>query len=113
MQLGRLRHQILLAMGIPACWTAQSRDPSPPPPPPDRGGDVATKQQVATSDPWATNDAGWQKNPAGVASRCTHETVCGRSDTKHGPTGCGPHGDSLESFAGNYQRLSVTQLSWG
>src|ERR1043165_4537600 len=44
---------------------------------------------------------------------CTPETVCGRSDTKHAPAPCGPHGDSLESFAGNYQKLSVTKLSWG
>jgi hypothetical protein len=107
MQLRRLRHQILLAMGIPACWTGQSRDSTPPdPPPPDR-------VQHETKTPPEHDAWEWQANPAAaVSQRCTPETVCGRSDTKHGPTGCGPHGDSLESFAGNYQKLSVTKLSW-
>jgi len=115
MQLGRLRHQILIAIGVPACWTGKSPDPVTPPPP-----DQQKHQKVATddgpadpNDPWGGSPR-WQPNPAAAAAtRCTPETACGRSDTKHGPNGCGPHGDSLESFSGNYQKLSVTQLSWG
>jgi hypothetical protein len=111
-QLPRLRHQILLAMGLPACWAGSSRDSATPPPPPptDRATIVEPHrtQTVAVADP-----SQWQANPAFGAQRgCTPETVCGRSDTRHGPTGCGPHGDSLESFGGNYQRLSVTRMSW-
>jgi hypothetical protein len=117
MQLGRLRHQLLIAMGLPACWTATSPGPATPPdppPPPDHG--VAhvhhDHSKVATDDDdrfqWTTNTA------YGVRQSCTPETVCGRSDTKHGPpNACGPHGDSLESFSGNYQKLSVTRMSWG
>ncbi|HUS33457.1 MAG TPA: hypothetical protein VMZ53_33375 [Kofleriaceae bacterium] len=102
-------------MGLPACWTSHSRDPNPPPPPPPPHDDgyVAHVETVDTvdhrpQDPWQ-----WQANPAAAApQRCTPETVCGRSDTKHGPTGCGPTGDHLESFAGNYQKMTITKLSW-
>lgn len=109
MQLRRLRHQILLAMGLPACWTGQSPDRGPPPPPPpDRGNHVVAHPDDPAGDPWT-----WQPNPAAATqTRCTPETACGRSSSTHGP-GCGPHGDSLESFSGNYQKMSVTQLSWG
>lgn len=113
MQLGRLRHQLLIAMGLPACWTATSTPVTPPdPPPPDH--EVANPHHdhanVATDD----DKLHWQTNTAfGVRHGCTPETACGRSDTKHGPPNqCGPHGDSLESFAGNYQKMSVTRLSW-
>jgi hypothetical protein len=111
MQLARLRHQILLAMGLPACWTATSPDrAAPPAPPADRNREVT----LVARDPDRGPEDGWQPNPAArLKQACTPETACGRSDSQHGPTGCGPHGDSLESFAGNYQKMSVTRLSWG
>src|SRR5512143_3231989 len=115
MQLGRLRHQLLIAMGLPACWTATSPAPATPPDPPPPDHDVA--QSHPDHSKVATDDGGlqWTTNTAyGVRQGCTPETACGRSDTKHGPpNACGPHGDSLESFSGNYQKMSVTRLSWG
>jgi len=91
-----------------------------PPRPPDHDQHVANPHDDGNGNANANGDGDgsdrlqWQANPAaGVRTGCTPETVCGRSDQKHGPVGCGPHGDNLESFAGNYQKLSVTKLSWG
>jgi len=111
MQLGRLRHQLLVAMGLPACWTASPERTTPPPP--DQDGSAHHDRDTRHDDTQEVATDTWAANPAAGQTGCTPETVCGRSDTKHGPTGCGPHGDSLESFGGNYQKMSVTKMSWG
>jgi hypothetical protein len=99
-------------MGLPACWTSSPPERRTPiEVPPDRD-----TQEVAKRDDnqnVGDGDMKWQANPAkGYIQGCTPETVCGRSNMKHGPMGCGPHGDSLESYGGNYQNMSVTRMSW-
>lgn len=111
MRLARLRHQLLIAMGLPACWIQQSPDPNPPPPP-DRGAPHVTH---GASDPWGTGTtATVATGPRGPVAQaggpgCTPESVCGRSDTRAGNT-CGPFGDSLESFGPS--RMSVTRIAF-
>lgn len=79
MRLARLRTRMLLAMGLPACWTASTTAPPPAPavvvPP--------RPAQVAEFDP----------------DRCPRdtipETVCGQRE--EGATKCGARGDSIEA----------------
>lgn len=80
MRLARLRTRMLLAMGLPACWTASTTAPPPAPtvvvPP--------RPAQVAEFDP----------------DRCARdtipETVCGVREEE--ATKCGARGDSIESI---------------
>ena len=89
MRLVRLRRQMLVAIGLPACWSSpQAPGPGAPADPPPA--------QVAV----------------GVCRPDTiPETVCGSVDTEHKPEStCGPRGDSLESFGDSI--LYVTAHDW-
>ena len=88
MRLVRLRRQMLLAIGLPACWSSpQAPAPSGPAEPPAK---------VAT----------------GVCRPDTiPEKICGSVDTEHKPEStCGPRGDSLASFGDSV--LYVTSHDW-
>lgn len=119
MRLARLRNQMLIAMGLPACWVQQGPEPSagPPPSPPSEGSPAADRPAQDPAEPaphatiaYATPPSGWTGQPF-AAARCAPdtvpETVCGRSDAQHGPDVCGPTGQSLESFGNS--RVSVTR----
>jgi hypothetical protein len=75
MRLARLRHQLLIAMGLPACWTQQAPEPTLPPARP-------------------AAPAGFDR--AACPRDSIPETVCGAREEELGR--CGPHGDSLASF---------------
>jgi hypothetical protein len=75
MRLARLRHQLLIAMGLPACWTQQAPEPTLPPARP-------------------AAPAGFDR--AACPRDSIPETVCGAREEDLGR--CGPHGDSLASF---------------
>lgn len=75
MRLTRLRHQLLIAMGVPACWTGQPAPAAAPPPRPPAE---------------AAFDA------AACPRDSIPETVCGTREEEL--SRCGPHGDSLASL---------------
>jgi hypothetical protein len=75
MRLAHLRHQLLIAMGVPACWTG----PQAPEP-------------AARSQPTAA--VGF--DAAACPRDSIPETVCGMREEELGR--CGPHGDSLASL---------------
>lgn len=75
MRLARLRHQLLIAMGVPACWTQQVPEIAPPPAPPPA-------------------EVGFDR--AACAPDSIPETVCGVREEALGR--CGPRGDSLASY---------------
>ena len=75
MRLARLRHQLLIAMGVPACWTQQAPEPTTPPPRPP--AETAFDRAACPRD-------------------SIPETVCGAREEDLGR--CGPHGDSLASY---------------
>jgi hypothetical protein len=82
MRLAHLRHRLLIAMGLPACWTSQVPEPAP----------AAPKPVAESFDP-------------GACVRDTiPETVCGVREEELGR--CGPRGDSLASYDEN--KLYVT-----
>jgi hypothetical protein len=76
MRLQRLRHQLLIAMGVPACWTQQVPEPTTPPP---------ARPAI---------QAGFDR--AACPRDSIPETVCGAREEDLGR--CGPRGDSLASF---------------
>lgn len=75
MRLAQLRHQLLIAMGLPACWTQQVPEPTAPPAKPPAAADF---------------------DRAACARDTIPETVCGVRDEELGQ--CGPRGDSLASY---------------
>ncbi len=76
MRLQRLRHQLLIAMGVPACWTQGAPEPTTPPP---------ARPAVRTGF-----------DLMACARDTIHETVCGVREEELGR--CGPRGDSLASY---------------
>ncbi len=75
MRLSRLRHQLLIAMGLPACWTQQVPPPAAPPPKPPA-------------------ETGFDRHACPRDS--IPETVCGPREEELGR--CGPSGDTLASY---------------
>jgi hypothetical protein len=76
MRLQRLRHQLLIAMGVPACWTQGAPEPATPPP---------ARPAVRTGF-----------DLMACARDTIQETVCGVRAEELGR--CGPRGDSLASY---------------
>ncbi|MCW5806495.1 MAG: ferritin-like domain-containing protein [Deltaproteobacteria bacterium] len=85
MRFARFRHQVLLAMGLPACWTAPAADVKPPEPP--------KAPAIGAFD----------------AKSCARDTipemVCGMRE--EGAPRCGPTAASLDTF--DARHLHVTQ----
>lgn len=102
MRLARLRQQMLIAMGLPACWVQHA--PAPAAPPPDH--EVAARPTT-----YVTVPSGWSEGRF-AGARCARdtlpETICGRSEPQPGPDACGPTGQALESFG--TQRVYVTRI---
>lgn len=82
MPLAHLRHRLLIAMGLPACWTSQVPEPAP-----------ASPKPVAEDF-----------DPGACVRDTIPETVCGVREEELGR--CGPRGDSLASYDEN--KLYVT-----
>jgi hypothetical protein len=86
MRLARLRHQLLIAMGLPACWTQQVPEPAAPPAKPPAAADFDRAACVRDTIP---------------------ETVCGVRDENLGQ--CGPRGDGLAFYVDT--KLYITDES--
>ena len=77
-RLVRLRTQLLLAMGLPACWTQSTPSTTTTAPPIETPGVFIGKACRADTIP---------------------ETICGSVDVEHKPgVTCGQRGDSLQSM---------------